>query len=92
MNYLHQEFEAGPDDLIEVALDGQANVMLLDPENFERYRRREPFQYYGGLATVTPTRLVPPSRGRWHLAVDLGGRAGSVRAGVRLLRSAGAAR
>mgnify|MGYP001042651482 CR=1 FL=1 len=91
MNYLHQEFDAGPDDLIEVALDGQANVMLLDRENFERYRRHEPFQYYGGHATVTPTRLVPPRRGRWHLAVDLGGRAGTVRAGVRLVRSAGAA-
>jgi hypothetical protein len=44
MNYLHQEFEAGPEDLIEVALDGQANVMLLDAPNFERYRKGEPFR------------------------------------------------
>mgnify|MGYP001134017701 CR=1 FL=1 len=92
MNYLHQEFDVGPDDLIEVALDGPANVMLLDPENFEFYRRREPFRYHGGHATATPFRLIVPSRGRWHLVVDLGGMAGSVRAGVRLLRTAEAAR
>lgn len=88
MNHLHQEFDVGPDDLIEVALNGQANVMLLDSQNYERYRRREPFQYYGGFAEVSPFRLVPARQGRWHLVVDLGGMAGSVRAGVRLLRAA----
>jgi len=29
----------GPDDTIEVTLDGLANVMLLDAPNFERYRQ-----------------------------------------------------
>jgi hypothetical protein len=36
-NFLHQELDVGPDDVVEVELDGQANVMLLDPANFERY-------------------------------------------------------
>ncbi len=92
MNYLHQEFEAGPDDMIEVALDGQANVMLLDAPNFERYRKGEPFRYYGGLARQSPAKLVPPHPGRWHLAVDLGGHPGTLRAGVRFLRGMNAAR
>ncbi|QEH35974.1 hypothetical protein OJF2_45320 [Aquisphaera giovannonii] len=86
MNFLHQEFEAGPDDTVEVVLDGQANVMLLDPANFENYRNGRSFRYHGGLARYSPTRLVPPHQGRWHLAVDLGGQGGSVRAGVRVLR------
>lgn len=38
MNFLHQTFNVGPDDVVEVTLDGQANVMLLDQVNFERYR------------------------------------------------------
>jgi hypothetical protein len=86
MNYLHQEFEAGPDDVIEVTLDGQANVMLLDGVNFDHYRKGESFRYHGGLAKVSPARLVPPSQGRWHVVVDLGGYAGTVRAGIRVLQ------
>jgi hypothetical protein len=85
MNYLHQEFEAGPDDTIEITLDGQANVMLLDTPNFERYRKGESFKYHGGLARRSPVQVAPPHRGRWHLAIDLGGHPGTLRAGVRIL-------
>lgn len=92
MTFLHQEFDAGPDDVVEVSLDGQANVMLLDPENFDRYRKGESFKYHGGLARESPTRLVPPGRGRWHVVVDLGGYSGTVRAGMRLLQGSESAR
>ncbi|MDG3007250.1 DUF1883 domain-containing protein [Paludisphaera mucosa] len=92
MNFLHQEFDVGPDDLIEVTLDGQANVMLLDTANFENYCAGRAFQYYGGLAKQSPMRLSPPHQGRWHLAVDLGGYGGTVKAGVRLHRGVGATR
>lgn len=86
MKYLHQEIYAGPDDLVEVSLDGQANVMLLDSLNYDHYRRNERFRYHGGLAKVTPVRLVPPRRGTWHVVVDLGGFTGRVKAGVWLLK------
>jgi len=67
MNYLNQEFEAGPDDVVEITLDGQANVMLLDPINYEHYRKREPFKYYGGLAKYTPMQMCLLTRvnGMW---------------------------
>jgi hypothetical protein len=90
MNYLHQELDAGPDDVVEVTLNGQANVMLLDPANFDHYRRGESFRDYGGLAKTSPARLVPPHQGRWHVVVDLGGYTGRVRAGIRVLQGAGA--
>jgi hypothetical protein len=86
MNYLHHEFDVGPDDVVEINLDGSANVMLLDPTNFDRYRRGESFRYHGGLAEHSPARLVPPHKGRWHVVVDLGGYPGHVRAGVRVLQ------
>jgi hypothetical protein len=92
VNFLHQELDVGPEDVVEVTLNGQANVMLLDPANYDRYRKGETFRYHGGLANVSPTRLVPPHRGQWHLVVDLGGFAGKVRAGVRVLDGANAAR
>lgn len=92
MNFLHREIEVGPDDTVEVTLNGQANVMLLDPANFERYRSGESFRYHGGLAQVSPVRLVPPALGRWYVVVDLGGYPGKVRAGIRVLQGAHAER
>ncbi|MCY2951682.1 MAG: DUF1883 domain-containing protein [Planctomycetota bacterium] len=85
MNYLHYEFDAGPDDLIEVKLDKAANVQLLDPSNFELYRRGSKYHYHGGYVKVSPYLMSPPHQGHWHLVVDLGGHAGTVRASARLL-------
>lgn len=90
-NYLHSEVYAGPDDVVEVTLDNQANVMLLDHLNFDNYRQGKAYRYYGGLAEFSPVRLVPTHPGQWHVVVDLGGYAGRVRAGIRLLQGAQAA-
>jgi hypothetical protein len=88
MNFLHQEFDAGPDDVIEVMLDHAANVLLLDGSNYENYRNGRPFHYYGGYAKTSPARISPPRTGHWHLVIDLGGFAGSVRASSRVLSQA----
>lgn len=85
MNYLHYEFEAGPDDLIEARLDKAANVLLMDGPNYEQYRRAAPFRYHGGYVTTSPYLLSPPSHGHWHLVIDIGGQAGTVHASARLL-------
>ncbi len=92
MNHLQQEMELKADDLVEVTLDGRANVMLLDPENYDRYRRGESFRYHGGLAERSPASLTTPHGGRWHVVVDLGGYPGHVRAGIRVLQSDNATR
>jgi hypothetical protein len=85
MEYLHREFDLSPSDVVEVTLDGPANVMLLDQSNFENYRNGRQFHYHGGLAKSSPVRIKPPNSGHWHLAVDLGGNAGRVRAAVAVL-------
>jgi hypothetical protein len=91
MDFLHHQFEAGPDDVIEVMLDRAANVQLLDPLNYENYREGRTFRYEGGgYATETPVRLHPPRLGTWHVVIDLGGGAGSVRATARVLSGVGA--
>jgi hypothetical protein len=91
MNFL-EGFDVGPEDVVEVTLDGQANIMLLDSANYDHYRGGESFRYHGGLAKGSPVRFVPPRRGRWHVAVDLGAFAGRVRAGVRVLQGSDVAR
>ncbi|MBI1928648.1 DUF1883 domain-containing protein [Candidatus Poribacteria bacterium] len=77
MNFLHYELQLSSDDVVEVTLDKQANVRLLDDINF----------HDGGLAKVSPVHLRPPHAGRWHVVIDLGGFAGTVRASVRTIRS-----
>ena len=85
MEYLHYEFDAGDNDLIETRLDKAANVMLLDSLNYGAYRRGSTFNYVGGYVKVSPYVLRPPHSGHWHLVIDLGGHAGAVRASARLL-------
>jgi hypothetical protein len=85
MNYLHQEYDAGPGDVIEVTLDHAANVLLLDGANYANYRNGRAYQYRGGYVRSSPFRISPPNQGRWHLVIDLGGNAGTVRASVRIL-------
>ena len=92
MDFLHSEFTGGPGDVALVTLEGQANVMLLDDLAFAAYRNGGSFSYFGGWATRSPVRLLPPRYAHWHVVVDLGGRAGSVRAGIRIVcRGAAAA-
>lgn len=90
MNYLHYEFDAGSSDVIEVTLDHPANVQLLDPANYQNYRDGRAYRYTGGYVRQSPYRISPPHQGRWHLVVDLGGAAGTVRASAHVL-SGGAA-
>lgn len=86
LNYLHYEFDAGPEDVLEVTLKGGANVLLLDEENFEKYKAG--YQHkatQGGWAKVSPVHFVPPHVGHWHVVIDRGGYAGRVAASVRQL-------
>lgn len=88
MNFLHTDFNGGPENVVVVTLDGQANVMLLDDLAFSSYRSGGRFTYHGGWATKSPVQMRPPSVGHWHVVVDLGGRAGQVRAGIRIVGTA----
>lgn len=75
MKYLYYDLGDQPQDSCVMAhLRGSAaNVILLDTENFNRYRFGRPFQYVGGLYGRTPARLYIPHDGHWYLVVDCGG-------------------
>lgn len=88
MNYLHYNLSLASNDVVEVRLDKQANVRLLDPHNYTQYKQRKRHRYYGGLVKVSPFRLKVPHAGQWHLVVDLGGYAGSVKASINVIKGA----
>lgn len=75
MKYLYYDLGDQQHDSCVVAhLRGSAaNVILLDRENFNRYRFGRPFFYIGGLCGRSPVRLQIPHDGHWYLAVDCGG-------------------
>lgn len=86
MNFLHNDLgllDGG--ETVEVTLSSAANVRLMDSNNFANYRNGSRHEFYGGHARRSPVRLAVPRRGHWHVAIDLGGYQGTVRAGVRVL-------
>lgn len=85
MDDMHYEFTIGPENIIEVNLDSQANVLLMDDVNYSNYRNNRSFSYIGGLVKATPYQIRPPHPGHWHIVIDLGGRPGKVRAALRIL-------
>ena len=62
MNFHHYEFDLSADDAVEITLDKQANVRLLDEQNYTLYRNGKRHRYYGGLAKASPVRIAPPHR------------------------------
>ena len=72
-------------DVVEVTLSSGANVRLMDSGNFNAYRNGRQHRYVGGLARKTPVRLRIPNGGHWHVAVDMQGLRGSVRAGFQVI-------
>ena len=86
MQFLHNDLgylQGG--EVVEVTLDKAANVKLMDSIDFSSYRSGRGHHYHGGYVTESPFRVAVPNAGHWHVAIDLGGYAGSVRAGVRVL-------
>ena len=81
MDYMHSRVSVGPGQSVVVELDHAANVQVMDDANHARYKRGQSHKAYGGYATRSPVVITPPS-GLWNVAIDLGGRRGSVRAKV----------
>ena len=65
-----------------MTLDKQANVRLMDSSNYQNYRTGRKYTFYGGGVTKSPARVSPPFSGHWHLIIDTGGYAGTIKASV----------
>lgn len=85
--FLHYQLDASRGDAIVVNLDRQANVRVMDSANFDHFRRGERHKYLGGHALKTETRIPIPHSGHWHVAIDLEGAGGTVKASVTLDRT-----
>ena len=90
MRHLHFELQASPRSVVEIYLDRPANVRLLDPANYGRYLRDEPFACHGGAISEAPYDLVIPDGETWHVVIDCdGARVPGVEFAVRRTRGGG---
>ena len=86
MNYSYYDLgqvEAGK--IVEITLTKAANVRLMDSSNYNSYKNGKKHHYYGGYIKRSPYRIQVPRSGHWYVTIDLGGYAGSLRHGVRVL-------
>lgn len=75
-------------NIVKVHLEGtECNVILLDNNNFRRYKNGDSCNYYGGHATSSIYNLSIPSSGFWNLVIDLGGYVGEVRSSVEVIKN-----
>ena len=86
MNYLHYTVDAGPGELVSVALSDRANVRLLDSLNYYKYKAGKKFETTdGGESLDPPVTLRAPYKAKWHVVIDLGSAGGQVRADVAVI-------
>jgi hypothetical protein len=85
VNYLHYRVQAGPGKAIRVSLSDIANIRILDPLNYYKYRAAKRCQSAVESKNDLVLSFVPPHKGEWHVIVDLAGQGEEVRAVVDVL-------
>jgi hypothetical protein len=83
MTFLHTDLGTlSANSVVVVHLGTAANVRVLDDSNFRSYQTGGRHHFYGGHYQRTPVRIPIPISGHWHVVIDLGGHAGTIRASV----------
>jgi hypothetical protein len=80
MTFLNWKITGNPGDSIRIRTDIPAFVRLLDPMNFEHYRRGSKYSGEGGWSDKLDVSFSLPYKGTFYAVVDLGGAAGVVKA------------
>lgn len=90
MKFLHTDLgNLDKGRIVEIQLKANAaNVQLLDGINFSNYKNGRRYHYIGGLAKQSPVHLAVPHSGHWHIAIDMNGLRGTVKAAVQVLPAA----
>lgn len=86
MEYIHKRkyIEFGKTVTIEVNI--QANVLLMEDDDFNRFRTNRRHNHYGGLTRLTPYRINVPHSGYWNIVIDLDGFDGPVSHSINISR------
>ncbi|NLN47800.1 MAG: DUF1883 domain-containing protein [Clostridiales bacterium] len=72
-------------NIVEVSLGYAANIRIMDSSNYSSFKNGRKHRFIGGYVTRSPYKATIPHSGHWYVVVDLGGYAGKVKSGVRVL-------
>jgi len=75
--------------IIDVTLNAVNNVRLMTAVNFQRFKEKLDYKYVGGTAKKSPSRMVIPENGHWHLIVDEEGHGGLAGSSVKVVTPPG---
>lgn len=84
----YQYYDLGSVDqgkIIEVTLGYAANVRIMDSSNYSSYKSGRKHNFLGGYVKKSPYKVMIPHTGHWYVVIDLGGYAGKIKSGVRVL-------
>jgi len=87
VNYLHYTVRAGPGKTIRVSLSDIANIRILDPLNYYKYRAAKSCQAAAESKNNLVLSYAPAHKGEWHVVVDLLGQGQEVRVLVDVLNA-----
>jgi hypothetical protein len=69
MLHKHYKLNLEQGEILQVTLDKQADVLLMDESNYNKFMVDKKYESYGGRARRSPVQMAPPAAGRWHLVV-----------------------
>jgi hypothetical protein len=85
-DFIHAREYLHAGDVVIVQCSHQCNVVVMDDQSFQAYRRGQQFEHYGGFFTHFPARVRVPSAGDWNTVIDLGGGAANIRYDISYLK------
>jgi len=88
MSFLHKREHMNQGDTAVVDCSHQCNVMLIDDNNFTKYKSGQQFKYYGGHYKILPARITAPHTDYWNIVLDLGGGSATVTHSIQIIRNA----
>lgn len=89
MDFLHQREHLNKDDIVEVDCSHQCNIVLLNDNNFTKYKNGKTYTHHGGggFFKKLPARLQTPSTGYWNIVLDISGGAANIKHSVTIIRT-----
>jgi hypothetical protein len=86
MDFIHDRKHLNAGDSVVVQCSHQCNILVMDDNNFARYKSRQDLQHHGGFFNRFPARIVVPSSGYWNVVIDLGGGSAQIKYNIGYMR------
>lgn len=78
-DFIHAREYLNAGSAVNLNCDTQCNFMVMTDTEFNNYRNRRGFTYYGGSYKHFPARIVIPHSDNWNVVIDLGGGKAQIR-------------